>query len=89
MFRFWEYDAKGCPYTEPKLYGAAMFQYGDDDKLLVQTFPKSLIGAALSWFTKVEILKIEQLVDLDWSFIEQCKSNIIEKSSKQWARNVA
>lgn len=40
-----------------KLYGAAMSQYDNDNKLMVQTFPKSLTGAALLWFTEVKKFK--------------------------------
>lgn len=34
-----------------------MSQYDNDNKLMVQTFPKSLTGAALLWFTEVKKFK--------------------------------
>lgn len=43
-----EIRAKGLPYTHLRLYGIVVAQYKDDDKLLVQTFPRSLTGAALA-----------------------------------------
>lgn len=57
---FKKYDEKGCPYTPLKLYGTAMAQYGSGDKLLVQTFPKSIARAAFSWYTKVDMSKVKQ-----------------------------
>lgn len=52
-----------------------MAQYGDNEKLLVQTFPIILIRAALPWFTKLDISKIKKWTDLAHVFIEQYKFN--------------
>lgn len=41
-----------------------MAQYSDNDKLLVLTFSRSLTGAALTWFTKLDIAKIKKWTDL-------------------------
>lgn len=54
---FEKYDCKSCPYAYLKVYGVAMAQYEDNDQLLVQTFPRSLTGVALTWFTKLDITK--------------------------------
>lgn len=35
---FKKHDGNSCPYAHLKLYGAAMAQYDDNDKPLVQTF---------------------------------------------------
>lgn len=53
----------------------AIAQYGDKDKLLVQTFPRNLTKAALAWFTKIEIIKISRTTNLFHLFIEQHKLN--------------
>lgn len=52
-----------------------MAQYGDNDKLLIQTFPRSLTGAALTWFTKLDISKVEKWTELAHLFVEQYKFN--------------
>lgn len=54
---FEKYDGKRCPYAHIKVYEIAMAQYGDNDKLLVQTLPRSLTGTVLTWFTKLDISK--------------------------------
>lgn len=70
-----KYDGKSYVYTHLKVYGVAMAQYGDEDKLLVQAFPWSLIGATLAWFTEIEITKIKHWTDLAHLFIKQYKFN--------------
>lgn len=45
---FEKYNGKSCPYAHLKVYGVAMAQYGNNDKLLVQNFSRSLIGATLT-----------------------------------------
>lgn len=44
-----------------KVYGVAMAQYRDNDKLLVQTFPRSLTRATVAWFLKLNFR--DQAVD--------------------------
>lgn len=56
---FEKFNEKSCPYIHLKVYGVAMAQYGDIDKLLVQTFLRSLIRDALTWLTKLEVSKIK------------------------------
>lgn len=72
---FEKYNGKSCPYAHLKVYGVAMAQYGDNDKLLVQTFPRSLTGAALTWFTRLDIAKIKKWIDLAHLFVDQYKFN--------------
>lgn len=57
------------------MYGVSIAQYCDNDKLVVQTFPRSLIGAVLTWFTKLDILKIKKWTNLAHVFVEQHKFN--------------
>lgn len=72
---FKKYDGKSCPYAHLKVYGVAKAQYGDNDKLFAQNFPRSLSGAALTWFTKLDIAKITEQIDLAHLFIDQYKFN--------------
>lgn len=48
---FQKYDGKNCPMAHLRLYGVAMTQYSEDEKVLVQIFPNSLTGSALTWYT--------------------------------------
>lgn len=50
-------------------------QHDDSDKLLVQTFPKSLTGATWIWFTKLDISKIKKWTNLAHVFVKQYKFN--------------
>lgn len=50
-------------------------QCEDNDELFVQNFPRSLTGAFLTWFTKIQILKTKQWTDLTHLFTEQHKFN--------------
>lgn len=72
---FEKYDRKSCPYAHLKVYGVAMAQYGNNDNLLVQTFPKNLTGAALTSFTKLDISKVKKWTDLTHLFVEEYKFN--------------
>lgn len=61
---FEKYDGKSCTYTHLKLSDVAIAQYGDNNILLVQTFPISLTRVAFSWFTKLKTSRIKQWIDL-------------------------
>lgn len=41
-----------------------MARYDDNVKLLVQTFPNSLPGTSVTWYTKLDISKIKKWMDL-------------------------
>lgn len=64
---FEKYDGKNCSYAHLKVYGVAMAQYGHNDKLLIQTFPRSLTGPVVTWFTKLNISKMKKLIDLEFN----------------------
>lgn len=68
-----KYDGKNCTYAHLKAYGVAMAQYGHNDKLLVQTFPKSLTTVAIAWFAKIKIFKIKRWTALAHLFFKQYK----------------
>lgn len=67
---FEKYDGRSCAYAHLKVYGVAMTQYRDNDKLLVQTLPRSLTDVALLKFSK-----IKKWMDLTHLFVEQYKLN--------------
>lgn len=48
-----------------------MPQYGDNDKLLVQTFPRSLTEPGLTWFAELDVSKIKKWTNLSHVFVEQ------------------
>lgn len=58
-----------------EVHGVAMAPYGDNNKLLVQMFPRRLDGVALTWFTKIDIAKIKKWIDLAHLFMDQYKFN--------------
>lgn len=66
---------ESCPYTHLKVYGKAMAQYWDNNKLLIQPFFRSLTRATLTWFTKLEIFKIRKWIDLAYISVDQYKFN--------------
>lgn len=55
---------KGLSSRPSQAYGVAMAQYEDNDKLLIQTFPRSLTRAALTWFAKIITFQIKLWLDL-------------------------
>lgn len=65
------------PYTHLKVYGVMMTQYGDNGKLLVQKFPRSLTGAARTWFTKSGIAKIKKWIA--WPTYSWINTNLVLK----------
>lgn len=70
-----KYEGQNCPYAHHKAYGVAMAQYGDNNKLLMLAFPRSLRGAALTWFTRLDISNIKKWTDLAHVFVEQYNFN--------------
>lgn len=51
-------------HTVISIYSLAMAQYGSDEKLRIQTFPRRLTGSAISWFTKLEMSEIKLWIDV-------------------------
>lgn len=50
-----------CLMVHLHLYGVAMTQYLEDQKVLVQFFPDSIIGPALTWYMQLDLSKIKTL----------------------------
>lgn len=63
------------PFAHLKVYEVTMPKYGKNDKPLLQTFPISLIRAALTWFTKSNITRNTKWINLDHLFVDQYKFN--------------
>ena len=53
-----KYDGSGDPYIHLKIYIGELGPYATNEKLRVHLFPKSLIGAALRWFFRLEKAKV-------------------------------
>lgn len=76
MSDFQKYDGKSCPMAHLRLYGVAMTQYSEDEKVLVQRFPNSLTGSALTWYTQLDLSKLKSWDDLATTFISHYKYNV-------------
>lgn len=76
MSGFQKYDGKSCPTDHHRLYGLAMTQYSEDQKVLVQIFPSSLNGPALSRYTQLVLSKIKTWNDFATTFISHNKYDI-------------
>ena len=50
-----KYDETGCPKSHLKYYLREMVRYSDNMPLLISTFQDSLKGAALAWYTALDI----------------------------------
>lgn len=60
---FEKHDKESCPYAYLKVYGVAMAQYGNNDKLLVQEL-RNLTGVVVTWFIKLDNTTIKRWIDL-------------------------
>lgn len=58
-------------HIQLEVYCVTMAQYRDNNMLLVQTLPRSLMGIAFASFTKIKVSKIKWWIDLNHMFIEQ------------------
>lgn len=76
MSRFWEVRWEELPICSLKVWGVAMALYRNNNKLLFQTFPRSLTRATLIWFRRLDISKIKKRTDLAHVFFEQDKFNL-------------
>lgn len=85
---FKKYDGKSCSYAHLKVYGVVIAQYGDNDKLLVQTFPRSLTGAVLTWFTKLDITKIKKWINIAHLFVDQYKFNFERTPDREYLKHI-
>jgi hypothetical protein len=73
---FIKYTGTQCPITHLKSYCNKMAEVVHNEKLLMHFFQDSLNGAALSWYMRLDITKIQKWKDLVDAFVKQYKYNI-------------
>jgi len=66
---FDKYKGTTCPKNHLKMYCRKMGTYSRDEKLLMHFFQKSLVGAAITWYTNLEASQIHSWKDLMVAFI--------------------
>jgi len=67
---FEKYKGTTCPRNHLTMYCRKMVAYAYDDKLLIHFFQDSLAGAALSWYTHLEVSHIRSWMDLVDAFLK-------------------
>ena len=70
-----KYDGSGDPYIHLRIYIDELGPCATDEKLRVHLFPKSLIGAALRWFIRLEKAKVATWDDLAKTFYQHYQYN--------------
>jgi hypothetical protein len=73
---FVKYTGTQCPITHLKVYCNKMAEVVDDEKLLIHFFQDSLSGAALTWYMRLNNIKVKKWKDLVDAFMRQYKFNI-------------
>jgi hypothetical protein len=73
---FVKYTGTQCPVTHLKVYCNKMAEVVDDEKLLIHFFQDSLSGAALTWYMRLNNIKVKKWKDLVDAFMRQYKFNI-------------
>ena len=72
---FDKYNGTTCPKNHLKMYYRKMGAYSRDEKLLIHVFQESLVGATITWYTKLEASQIRSWKDLMAAFIRQYQYN--------------
>jgi hypothetical protein len=97
---FIKYSGTQCPMTHLRSYCNKMAEVVHDEKLLMHFFQDSLSGAKLSWYMRLDNIKIQSWKDLVDAFVKQYKYNMdiapdrtslsnIEKKDKESIREYA
>jgi hypothetical protein len=73
---FIKYSGTQCPMTHLKSYCNKMAEVVHDEKLLMHFFYDSLSGATLSWYMRLDNIKIQSWKDLVDAFVKQYKYNM-------------
>ena len=73
---FIKYTGTKCPITHLKSYCNKMVEVVHDEKLLMHFFQDSLSGAALSWYMRLDNIRIRNWKDLVDAFVKQYKYNM-------------
>jgi len=97
---FIKYTGLECPNTHLRSYCNKMAEVIRNDKLLIYFFQDSLAGSALSWYMRLDSVRIRSWRDLVEAFLKQYKFNLeiapdrtslmlIEKRSQESVRAYA
>jgi len=73
---FIKYTGLECPNTHFRSYCNKMAEVIRDDKLLIYFFQDSLVGSALSWYIRLDNVRIRSWRDLVEAFLKQYKFNL-------------
>ena len=73
---FVKYTGMECPKTHLRSYYNKMAEVIYDDKLLIYFFQDSLTGSALSWYMRLDNVRIKKWTDLADAFLKQYKFNL-------------
>jgi hypothetical protein len=73
---FIKYTGLECPNTHLRSYCNKMAEVIHDDKLLIYFFQDSLAGSALSWYMRLDSVRIRSWRDLVEAFLKQYKFNL-------------
>ncbi|XP_034903465.1 uncharacterized protein [Populus alba] len=73
---FVKYTGMECPKTHLRSYYNKMAEVIHDDKMLIYFFQDSLTGSALSWYMRLDNIRIRKWTDLADAFLKQYKFNL-------------
>jgi len=73
---FIKYTGLECPYTHLQSYYNKMTEMIHNDKMLIYFFQDSLTGSAMSWYMRLDNIKIKTWKDLVDAFLKQYKFNL-------------
>ena len=73
---FIKYTRLECPYTHLRSYYNKMAEMIHNDNMLIYFFQDSLAGSALSWYMRLDNIKIKTWKDLVDAFLKQYKFNL-------------
>jgi hypothetical protein len=76
VLEFINYTGLECPNTHLQSYYNKMAEVIHDDKMLIYFFQDSLSGSSLSWYMRLENVKIKKWKDLVEAFLKQYKFNL-------------
>jgi len=68
--KFIKYTVLECPNTHLRSYSNKMAKVIRDDKLLIYFFQDSLAGSALSWYMRLDSVRIKSWRDLVKAFLK-------------------
>jgi hypothetical protein len=73
---FVKYTGMECPNTHLRSYCNKMAEVIHDDKILIYFFQDSLTGSALSWYMRLDNMRIKKWADLADAFLKQYRFNL-------------